>query len=410
MAPGRRAFAFVWVTVLLDMMGIGLIIPVVPALLRELTGRDAAGASIYGGWLFFSYAAMQFLAAPLVGGLSDAIGRRPVLLLSVLGLGLDHALTAFSPTITWLFVGRLVAGLFGASFATANAYIADVTPPDERGKAFGMLGAAFGVGFILGPAIGGLLGDLGHRMPFFVAASLSLANFVYGLFVLPETHPKEKRTRLRLAQANPLGALFAIPGGPAVRALALALFLFFLGNTVYPAIWSFYTEQRYAWSPRTIGISLAVYGVVNTVVQAALVGPSIARWGERKAAVIGIVAGAIALLGTGFATESWMVFALVLVSAPAGIAMPAIQAIMSKQAPAEAQGRLQGVVSSLEGLSSIAGPLVMTQLFDGFGKTVPGMPFFAATVLCLVALAVLALPVAAAPSDAPKGGVEQAAP
>ncbi len=404
LAPGRRAFAFVWVTVLLDMMGIGLIIPVVPALLRELTGRDAAGASVYGGWLFFAYAAMQFLFAPIVGGLSDAVGRRPVLLLSVLGLGVDHALTALSPNILWLFAGRLVAGLFGASFATANAYIADVTPPDERGKAFGMLGAAFGVGFILGPALGGILGDVGHRLPFFVAAALSFANFVYGLFVLPETHPREKRTPFRIRQANPLGALLAIPGGSVVRALAVALFVFFVGNTVYPAIWSFYTAQRYAWTPRTIGISLAVYGIVNTIVQAALVGPSIKRWGERRAAVIGIVAGALALLGTGFATRSWMVFALILVSAPGGIAMPAINAMMSKNAPPEAQGRLQGVVSSLEGLSSIVGPLLMTQLFQAYGTTLPGAPFFAATALCLIALMVLMMRAAKAP--AAQGPVE----
>lgn len=391
MPPGRRAFAFVWVTVLLDMVGIGLIVPVVPAILHELTGLDAAAASVYGGWLFFAYAAMQFAFAPVVGALSDAVGRRPVLLLSVLGLGVDHALTALSPTIAWLFVGRLVAGGFGASFATANAYIADVTPPEERGKAFGMLGAAFGLGFILGPAIGGLLGDAGPRVPFFVAAGLSLSNFVYGLFVLPETHPAEKRTSFRLRQANPLAALTAIPGGAVVRTVALSLFIFFVGNTVYPAIWAFYTTQRYDWSPRTIGISLAVYGIVNTIVQAALVGPAIARWGERRAAVIGIVTGALALLGTGLATASWMVFALILVSAPGGLVMPAMNAIMSKNAPPEAQGRLQGAVSSLEGLSSIVGPLIMTQLFQRFGASIPGMPFFAATVLCALALLVLAV-------------------
>lgn len=390
MLARRRAFIFVWVTVLLDMMGIGLIIPVVPALLRELTGRDAAGASIYGGWLFFSYAATQFAFAPVVGGLSDAYGRRPVLLLSVLGLGIDHALTALSPSIVWLFAGRLVAGMFGASFATANAYIADVTPPEERGKAFGMLGAAFGVGFILGPALGGLLGDLGHRVPFFVAAGLSLANFAYGLVVLPETHPKEARTPFAPSRANPFGALLTIPGGGAVRALAVALFAFFLGNTVYPAIWSFYTTQRYGWTPRTIGISLAVYGAVNTVVQAVLVGPAIAKWGERRAAVIGIIAGGVALVGTGFATQSWMVFAFILIGAPSGVAMPAINAIMSKAAPPGDQGRLQGVISSLEGLSSIAGPLLMTQLFQGFGDGVPGMPFFVATLLYAGALLVLA--------------------
>lgn len=392
MARGRRAFAFVWVTVLLDMVGIGLIMPVVPAILKELTGLEASAASVHGGWLFFAYAAMQFVCAPIVGALSDAFGRRPVLLVSVLGLGIDHALTAFAPSITWLVIGRLIAGGFGASFATANAYVTDVTPPEERGQAFGILGAAFGLGFILGPALGGLLGDVGPRVPFFVAAGLSIANFAYGIIVLPETHPTEKRTRFSLGQANPFGALAAIPGGAVVRSLAIALFAFFLGNTVYPAIWAFYTTQRYDWTPRTIGLSLAAYGVVTSLVPVLLVGPAIKRWGERGAAIIGIVTGCIALVGTGLATTSWVVFALIVVSAPAGFVMPAINALMSKSAPPEAQGRLQGVVSSLEGLSSMAGPLLMTQVFQAFSVSAPGMPFFVATALCGVALAVLTLP------------------
>lgn len=393
MVSGRRAFAFVWITVLLDMVGVGLVMPVLPSLLRELTGRDAAGASVYGGWLFFAYAAMQLVFAPVLGALSDAIGRRPVLLLSVLGLAIDHALTALSPSITWLFVGRVLAGLFGASYATANAYITDVVSPEERGPAFGKLGAAFGIGFILGPAIGGLLGGFGSRVPFFVAAALSLGNFVYGLLVLPETHPPEKRTAFRLAEANPLGALLAMPGGRVVRVLGLALFVFFLSNTIYPAIWSFYTTERYAWSPRTIGLSLATYGIVGTIVQATMVGPAIARWGERRAAFWSIFAGGVALLGTGLATQSWMVFALIIASAPAGIAMPAANALMSRHAPPEAQGRLQGAISSLEGLSNIGGPLLMTQLFQAYGKTSPGVPFYVATALCALSLVALTVKV-----------------
>ena len=382
----KHAFAFVWVTVLLDMVGLGLIMPILPALLRQLTGADAAHASIYGGWLFFAYAAMQFFCAPVIGGLSDAFGRRPVLLLAVLGLGVDYAFTALSPTIVWLFVGRVLAGIFGASFTTANAYIADVTPPEERGKAFGMLGAAFGVGFVLGPAIGGLLGGFGPRVPFFVAAGLSLANFLYGLVFLPETHPKEKRQPLRLSQIHPFGAIVSIPGGKHVRTLVLALFVLFLGTAVYPSVWAFWGTARFDWSPRMIGLSLAAYGVGNALTQALLVGFLTKRWGDRKTAMVGLALTVACFVLTGVASRSWMVFAVIIVSSPCGVAVPAMNAWMSKLAPDDAQGRLQGSIGAAESLSSIFGPILMTQVFGAFEHTLSGAPFFVAAVLSVAAL------------------------
>ena len=381
----RNAFAFVWVTVLIDMMSIGLIMPVVPSILKDLTGLDAARASVYGGWLFFSYAAMQFVFAPVAGALSDAVGRRPILLLAILGIGVDHALTAFSPTITWLFVGRLVAGLFGGSYVTANAYIADVTKPEDRGRAFGILGAALGVGFILGPAIGGLLGGYGDRVPFFVAAGLSLTNFIYGVIVLPETLPSEHRTPFRVKQANPIAWISSLPGGKRGRLLAIAIFAMSLGTSVYPSTWTFYGAARYGWTTKTIGLSLAVYGVSQTVVQMVMIGPLIKRWGEQKAAVIGLVVGVVSLVGVGLATRSWMVLAILVVAGFASIAFPALQATMSADATPDAQGRLQGAIGGIEGLSTIVGPILMTQLFDRFGPEIPGISFFAAAALSVAA-------------------------
>jgi DHA1 family tetracycline resistance protein-like MFS transporter len=397
----KHAFAFVWITVLLDMVGLGLIMPILPALLRQLTGTDVAHASIYGGWLFFAYAVMQFFCAPVIGGLSDAFGRRPVLLLSVLGLGVDYALTALSPTIVWLFVGRIIAGIFGASYTTANAYIADVTPPDERGKAFGMMGAAFGVGFVVGPAIGGLLGDLGPRVPFFVAAGLSLTNFLYGLVFLPETHPKEKRQPLQLKQVHPFGAVASIPGGKDVRTLVIALFALFLGSAVYPAVWSFWSNARFDWTPRMIGISLAAYGVTSFLTQSLLVGFCTKRFGEQKTAFIGLVFNIACFALTGLASQTWMVFAVIIVASPSAIAMPAMQAWMSKLAPDDAQGRLQGAIGAAESLSSIFGPILMSQVFGAFEHVLPGAPFFVAAVLSVAALLVAMRAQAPAPATNP---------
>jgi len=382
----RRALAFVWVTVLLDMVGLGLIIPVFPKILEELSGQGAAGAARWGGWLIVAYAAMQLVFAPIIGAASDAFGRRPVLLIAVLGLGIDYGMTALAPSLVWLFVGRILAGLFGASYTTAAAYVADITTPEERGKAFGILGAAFGVGFTLGPALGGIVGSYGPRMPFYVAAALSLANFVYGLALLPETLPKDKRTPFSPKAVNPLRAIRDIPGGRVARVLAAVAFVSFVAHTVYPAIWSFWTTARFAWSPRTIGISLAAYGIISSLTQVALVGPMVRRLGERRATRVAMGINAVMLVATGLVTQGWMVFVVIVLAAPAGVEQPALKAWMSKNAPPEAQGRLHGTLGALEGLSSIVGPLLMTQLFGAFEAHTPGAPFFAAAALVTVSL------------------------
>ena len=393
--PGKHAMIFVLITVLIDMIGIGIIIPVLPGLIGGIAHVDLSGASILGGWLFVAYSAMQFLFGPIVGNLSDAYGRRPLLLLSIAGLGIDYVLTAFAPTIAWLFVGRLLAGVFGASYSTANAYIADITQPADRAKAFGMVGAAFGIGFIVGPAIGGFLGELGHRVPFFAAAALSFANLIYGWFVLPETLPRDKRRRFELARANPLGALIAFRHHPVLLSFGIVLLLHFLATNVYPAIWAYYTIYRYGWSEWEVGASLAFFGVITAIVQGGLVGPIIKRFGETRAALVSLVAEVVITTGYAFATKGWMIYGLLVVGAAQGIVMPAVNAMMTHEVGDDEQGELQGAISSLMGIAAIVGPFVATQLFGLFTGPnapieLPGAPFLASAVLSGVALWVFA--------------------
>lgn len=389
--PGKHALAFVLILVLIDMIGIGLIIPVLPGLIGEIAGVDVPRASAIGGWLLVAYSAMQFLFGPFIGNLSDAYGRRPVLLLSVAGLGFDYLFTAFAPSILWLLIGRLIAGLCGASYSAANAFIADITEPAARAKAFGLVGAAFGVGFVIGPAIGGLLGEFGHRVPFFAAAAFSFLNLVYGWIVLPETLPREKRRPFELMRANPVGALAVLRLHPIVLAFALVLFLHFLAGNVYPAVWAYYTSYRYGWSAFEIGLSLALFGIVTALVQGGLVGPFMTRFGEYRAALISLaVEMAVAFL-YAFAVRDWMIYALILLGALQGIAMPAINAMMSHRVSEDAQGELQGAISSLMGIAAIIGPLMATQLFGAFAGPnavleLPGAPFLAAGILAAAAL------------------------
>ena len=391
---GDNALLVILFTVFLDMMGIGIIIPVLPSLIANLSHEGMSGASVDGGWLFMAYSATQFLCGPLIGNLSDAHGRRPVLLLSVFGLGVDYLVTAYAPTIGWLFLGRLLAGFCGASYTTASAYVADVTPSEGRAKAFGLIGAAFGIGFVLGPAIGGLLGQFGPRTPFFVAAACSLANFACAYFVLPESLSLENRRPFQLARANPLGAVLQLRRHSLLIRWAVAIFLTFLAQAVYPAVWAFAAIERYGWDATSIGLSLAFFGIVSALFQGALVGPSIRLMGERRAALVGLVAALLTALGYAGATQGWMIYPLIVIGGLQGIAMPAVNALMSHEVEADAQGELQGAVASLQALGSVFGPPLMTQVFAVFtGKSgtpyLPGAPFLVAAALFLIAIVLL---------------------
>jgi MFS transporter, DHA1 family, tetracycline resistance protein len=389
---GKHALVFVVITVLIDIIGFGLILPVLPRLLVELTGDTVNQAAIDGGWLAFVYAVMQFVCAPLLGNLSDRYGRRPVLLFAVGALGVDYIVMGFAPTLAWLFLGRTIAGIAGASFTPAYAYVADVSPPDKRAQSFGLISAAFGVGFILGPALGGLLGQLGTRMPFFAAAALSLVNLVYGTFVLPESLPLEARRPFEWRRANPLGTLLQMRKHPVVLGLLGALFLWMVAHQVMPSTWTFYTKFRFGWSEAMIGASLAAAGVVMAVSQATLMRVLVRRLGERRTALTGIAVASVGYFGYGIASASWMMFAWLATWFLGALVMPSTNALMSHRVEKSAQGELQGAVASLFGLSSIVGPPLMTQLFGRFSAPdapvhLPGAAFFASTLLAWTSFA-----------------------
>ena len=389
--PGGHAVAFVAITVLIDTIGFGLIIPIMPTLLMDLTGATVSRAAIYGGWLAFLYAVMQFLFAPMLGNLSDHYGRRPVLLAAIGALGVDYLILGFAPTIGWLFLGRAIAGMAGASFTPAYAYVADVTPPERRAQNFGLVSGAFGVGFIIGPALGGLLGGLGPRAPFFAAAALSLVNFAYGYFVLAESLPAERRRPFRWRRANPLGTLLQMRKQPMVLGLLAALFLWMVAHQVMPATWSFYTKFRFGWSEAMIGGSLALAGLVMATSQATLLRVLVPRIGERRSALLGISIASLGYLGYATATASWMMFAWLATWFFGAIVMPSTNALMSHRVAADAQGELQGAVASLFSLSSIVGPPLMTQLFGRFSAPnapvhIPGAAFIASTLLATASL------------------------
>lgn len=385
--PGKFAVIFVFITVFLDMVGFGLVMPVLPRLIEEVSGADLSGASIWGGWLFFAYGGMQFLFGPAIGNLSDAVGRRPVLLLSVFGLAVDYLLTGFAPSLFWLFVGRIFAGICGASYTTANAYLADITKPEERAKVFGMMGAAFGLGFVIGPAIGGLLGEFGARVPFFVAAGLAILNFAYGWFVLPETLAPENRRPFSLARSNPVGALKVFAQYRGVVPLSAVMFLYFLATAVYPAIWAFWGIAAFGWSEATVGLTLAAFGLITALVQGGLTGPVVKWIGERNAAVFGLVMAVVALIGYGLAPGLIAVLILLVIHAPEGFVHPALTAMMSHEAPEDAQGEIQGGIASLQSIGMLLGTLLFAQVFGWF--TVPGAPPAAAGYPFLLAAIML---------------------
>jgi MFS transporter, DHA1 family, tetracycline resistance protein len=391
--PGKHALAFIAIAVLMDIIGFGLILPVLPSLLVQLTGESVSHVAIYGGWLAFVYAVMQFLCAPVLGNLSDRFGRRPVLLFAIGALGVDYIIMGLAPTLGWLFLGRTISGIAGASFTPAYAYVADVSPPEKRAQSFGIISAAFGAGFILGPALGGLLGGFGLRTPFFAAACLSLVNFVYGLFVLPESLAPERRRAFAWKRANPLGTLLQMRRRPVVSGLLVALLLWMLGHQVMPATWAYYTKFRFGWTEAMIGASLALAGLVMAISQASLVRVLVPRLGERRAALTGILIAAVGYLGYATATAGWMMFAWLGTWLFGAIVMPTTNAVMSHRVPADAQGELQGAVASLYSLSSILGPPLMTQLFSRFSSPAaslhfPGAAFAASTLLAMTSFAI----------------------
>lgn len=390
---GRRALAFVFITVLIDMIGFGIVIPVVPELIMELTGEDLPNAALYGGWLLFAYALMQFFFAPIIGNLSDRFGRRPVLLLSLGAYGLDYALMGLAPTLVWLFVGRIVAGVVGGSYVTANAYIADVSAPEDRAKNFGLVGAAFGVGFILGPVIGGILGEYGARLPFFVAAGMAVANVIYGFFVLPETLPPESRRPFSFARANPIGAIREMRRYPLVLGFLGAMLFYQIAHDANPAVWTYYTMLKFEWTERQVGYSLGLVGVTIVLVQGVLIRIILPRLGEARAVVAGYLLMSLGFVGFAFSSNSWMMIAFILPWSLGEIATPALRGIMANQVPDDAQGGLQGAITSIASLTMIAAPLLLTRLFGHFtgeGAPVyfPGAAFFTAGVMLLGALCV----------------------
>jgi DHA1 family tetracycline resistance protein-like MFS transporter len=388
-ATGQNALYFIAFTVLLDVIGFGLIIPILPKLLVELTGKGLSQAAIYGGWLAFLYAIVQFFSAPILGGLSDRFGRRPVLLYAVGSFGVDYLIMGLAPTVGWLFLGRAISGISGASYTPAYACVADLAPPEKRAQSFGLVSAAFGIGFILGPAIGGLLSHLGVRAPFFAAAILCFANLVYGYFVLPESLPRERRRPFDWRRANPLGTLFQVGKVRALRGVLVALFLWMVANQVMPSIWSFYTKLKFGWSEALIGASLAAAGVVMTLSQALLIRRLIPRIGERRTALLGIGFAVLGYLGYGASTQGWMLFVALLTWFFGALVMPSTNALLSHRVRPDAQGELQGAIACLMSLASIAGPILMTQVFGYFTSGsapayLPGAPFYFSATLTFV--------------------------
>lgn len=390
MAKSRKAaLGFIFVTLLVDVTGLGIIIPVIPKLLEGLIHGGISDASRYSGWLGFAYAITQFVFAPVIGNLSDQYGRRPVLLFSLLGFGIDYLFLALAPTIGWLFVGRIIAGMFGASFTTAAAYIADISTAENRAQNFGMIGAAFGLGFIIGPVLGGLLGHYGPRVPFLAAAALSVLNALYGFFVLPESLPAENRRAFDWKRANPLGSLIQLKKYPAVAGLIVTLVLVYVAAHAVQSTWTFFNIYKFNWSERLMGYSLGFVGLMVAIVQGGLIRLVIPRLGNERSVYTGLLLYSAGFALYGIATQSWMMFAFTVVYCLGGIAGPALQGIISSAVPANEQGELQGALTSLMSATSIVGPPFMTNLFSFFTSaeapvTLPGAPFLAAALMMLL--------------------------
>lgn len=395
MSAKKPALGFIFVTLLIDITGWGIIIPVVPGLIMEVAGGTTSDASNHGGWLIAAYAIMQFLCAPIVGALSDRFGRRPVLLASLFGFGLDYIFTAFAPTLAWLFVGRIIAGVMGASFTTAGAYIADISPPEKRAQNFGIIGVAFGLGFIIGPVIGGLLGEVGVRVPFLVTAGLTLLNWLYGYFILPESLKPENRRKFEWKRANPIGTLKSLSRYPVIAGLFVSLACLYIAAHAIQSNWSYYTIEKFGWNEAKIGLSLGVVGIMYAIVQGWLIRIMIPKLGQQRSVYVGLALYAAGFLFYALATEGWMMYAFTIVYCLGGIAGPALQGIMSNAIPPTEQGELQGGFTSIMSLTSIFGPLIMNSLlFARFTAPdapvyLPGAPMLLGALLTVIS-AVLA--------------------
>jgi len=359
----RAALGFIFAAALMDILALGIIIPILPNLVKQFTHGDTAEAAHYVGWFGFIFGMMQFVFAPVMGALSDRFGRRPILLVSIFGLGFDYVIMALAPSIGWLFAGRVLAGITAASFSTATAYVADITPPEQRARSFGFMGAAFGIGFVIGPAMGGFLGGIDLRLPFWVAAGLALVNGVYGIFVLPESLPVKDRAKFSLAKANPIGSFQLLRAYPELLGLAAVIFLYFLAHQVLQSTFVLYTGYRYGWGPTMMGLNLMGVGVGSIIVQGAVVGPFVRRFGERGALYTGLLAGTFGFLVYATATTALQFWLGLPIFALMGLVQPGYQGIMSRRVAQNEQGRLQGANAGLMAIGGIVGPLLFTGVF-----------------------------------------------
>jgi DHA1 family tetracycline resistance protein-like MFS transporter len=385
----KPALSFIFLTLLIDIIGLGVIIPVLPALIQELTGGSLADASRYGGWMLFAYAAMQFLCAPIMGGLSDQFGRRPVLLASLFGFGIDYLFMAMAPTVGWLFVGRIIAGMMGASFTTASAYIADISTPEKRAQNFGLIGAAFGLGFIIGPTLGGFLGIYGSRVPFFVAACLTTLNWLYGFFILPESLSLDHRRKFDWKRANPIGSLMNLKRYPVITGLVASLVLIYIAAHAVQSNWAYYTIEKFGWDSKMIGLSLTVVGIGFAVVQGGLIRIIIPKLGNQRSVYVGLAFSTLGFILYALANQNWMMFAFSAVYCMGSIAGPGLQGIISTTVPPNAQGELQGALTGLMSATSIVGPPLMTNVFAFFTDShapvhLPEAPMILGAVLMVI--------------------------
>lgn len=390
MKSKKSALLFIFVTILVDVIGIGIILPIIPDLIMELTGEGTAMAVIYGMWLTTAFAGMQFLFSPVLGEISDKFGRRPILLLALLGLSIDYLIHAWAPSISWLFLGRFLAGITGASFTVASAYIADVSTKENKAKNFGLIGAAFGLGFIIGPGVGGFFGEIDIRLPFYIAAGLTFANFLFGLFFVPESLTPENRRAINPTKMIPGVSLFALRKYKGVLLLIFAFFLANLAGQALPSTWSYYGIERYDWSPKEIGVSLMVVGLLVAIVQGVLVGVLVKKFGKRFVVSVGFLLWTIGMFLFSLASEPWMLYAFLIPYALGGVAGPTVQGIISNQVSEKEQGNLQGSITGLVSITAILGQLVFSPVFYFFirpdgGIYYPGAPYTLAAIFLLVA-------------------------